>query len=228
MFGSNPVRHREDGDGQQLWVQEVFYTLQGEGPFCGRAAVFVRLAGCNLRCFWCDTDFESSQWRPSLHALETAIMQQKPDHCNLIVLTGGEPLRQNIVPLVERLLARGLVVQIETNGTIWRQLPDVPECIIVCSPKTPEIAPRLAARADFFKYVLTAGDLCSEDGLPVLSTQIQGKPARLYRPPAGKPVYVTPCDENADPAENLPAVVHAALKFGYYAGMQFHKFAKIR
>lgn len=227
MFGKNPVRHYDDGDGQQLWVQEVFYTLQGEGPFCGYPAVFVRLGGCNLRCFWCDTDFETSQWKPALAELEKNILQQKPEHCSLIILTGGEPLRQNVVPLVERLLALGLKVQIETNGTIWRNLPDVPECVIVCSPKTPQIAPELAARADYFKYVLTTNDAASEDGLPVMSTQIKGKPAMLYRPPAGKPVYITPCDENADPAQNLPAVVNTALKFGYYAGIQFHKFAKV-
>jgi len=227
MFGKNPVRHRDDGDGQHLWVQEIFYTLQGEGPFSGCPAVFVRFGGCNLRCFWCDTDFETSQWVPTLTELERNILEQKPDHCDLIVLTGGEPLRQNIIPLVERLIALGLKVQIETNGTIWRDLPDVPKCVVVCSPKTPNIAPQFAARANCFKYILTSGDWASEDGLPMMSTQIKGKQARLFRPHAGKPVYVVPCDEKEDPAENLSVVVNASLKFGYRAGLQFHKFAKI-
>lgn len=227
MFGKNPVRHRDNGEGQTLWVQEVFYPLQGEGPFSGYPAVFVRLGGCNLRCFWCDTDFETSRWRPALPILVKDILERKPPHCGLAVLTGGEPLRQNIAPLVERLIASGLRVQIETNGTIWRPLPDRPECVIVCSPKTPAIEPRLGARADCFKYVLTAKDAASEDGLPVMSTQIKSRQVRLYRPPAGKPIYVTPCDESGDPAENLSAVVNAALKFGYYAGIQLHKFARI-
>ena len=66
MFGTNPSRKQVLDDGQELWVQEVFYTLQGEGPFSGQPALFIRLAGCNLRCFWCDTEFESSTWRPGL------------------------------------------------------------------------------------------------------------------------------------------------------------------
>ena len=60
MFGGNVARKQVLDDGQQLWVQEVFYTLQGEGPWTGHPSIFVRLAGCNLKCFWCDTDFESS------------------------------------------------------------------------------------------------------------------------------------------------------------------------
>lgn len=53
MFGQNTPRRRESGG--LLQVQDVFYTIQGEGPFAGRTAVFIRLTGCNLRCWFCDT-----------------------------------------------------------------------------------------------------------------------------------------------------------------------------
>lgn len=239
MFGKNPVRPAEQGGGQSLWVQELFYSLQGEGPFIGRPAVFVRLGGCNLRCFWCDTDFESSAWRPNLPELATEIEKLRPAACDLIILTGGEPLRQNIVPLVEMLLARGLTVQIETNGTIWRELPPNPRCVVVCGPKTPKIDTKLAERADYFKYVLTEADCRSEDGLPVMSTQIEGQAAKLYRPEgsaAARMIYITPCDEAgkrpsgsaAAALQNLPQVVETALKFGYCAGIQLHKLGRIR
>src|SRR4051812_2880501 len=106
MFGRNPVRKQEQGDGGTLWVQAVFYTLQGEGPFSGHPSVFVRLGGCNLRCVWCDTDFESSSWRPRLDELLARIEAVRPESCDLVVITGGEPFRQNIVPLVRHLLER--------------------------------------------------------------------------------------------------------------------------
>src|SRR5580658_3582582 len=108
MRQATPIRQQELTDGQSLWVQEVFYTLQGEGPFSGVPAVFVRLAGCNLACFWCDTDFESSTWRPTFDELLANIEEKRPAICNLIVITGGEPFRQNIRPLVCHLLDSGL------------------------------------------------------------------------------------------------------------------------
>ena len=119
MLGTNPVRPQDLNDGKSLWVQEIFYTLQGEGPFCGRPSVFVRLGGCNLRCSWCDTDFESSEWVPALEEILAQIEKIRPSHCKLIVITGGEPFRQNLAPLVNALLGRDLEVQIETNGTLW-------------------------------------------------------------------------------------------------------------
>lgn len=250
MFGQNPVRHYQRSSGNVLWLQEIFYSLQGEGPFIGQPAVFVRLAGCNLRCFWCDTDFESSAWRPNLAEILEKIEELRPESCRLIVLTGGEPLRQNIVPLTEALIDCGFTVQIETNGTLPQALPDTAQCVVVCSPKTPKIHEYIARRADYFKYVLTRDDAGSDDGLPIMSTQKRGEMVKLYRPPAfaAHKIYVMPCDDGqkhdternaAESGEtegnvthsalrNLPLAVAAAMKFGYCAGAQLHKLAKIR
>lgn len=227
MRGRNPVRKQELGDGQSLWIQEVFYTLQGEGPFTGHPSVFVRTAGCNLRCFWCDTDFESSTWRPSLAELLERIEALRPAHCDLVVLTGGEPLRQNVGPLVRALLGQGLRVQIETSGSLWVDLPDDARLTVVCSPKTPRLDARLAARADAFKYVITAGGVDPEDGLPNASTQVRGRAARLYRPPPGRPVYVSPCDEPGQLEANVRAATEIALKHGYRLSLQTHKLVGI-
>jgi organic radical activating enzyme len=225
MLGNNPSRPQESGDGQRLWVQEVFYTLQGEGAFTGQPALFVRLAGCNLKCFWCDTEFESSTWHPSLGELLERVEALRPPVCDLIVVTGGEPLRQNIVPFLEKLLERGLRVQIETSGSLWLELPEHPRLFIHCSPKTPRLHPSLVPRISVFKYVVAAGEVDAEDGLPVMSTQRMDTPARLARPPPGARVFVMPRDDH-DPERNRANVqecVRVAMTFGYTLTLQTHK-----
>ncbi|CAN0594227.1 unnamed protein product, partial [Ectocarpus sp. 12 AP-2014] len=59
MFGDNPIRPPEKGDGLHLMVKQIFKTLQGEGPHVGTPSIFVRLGGCNLACDFCDTEFEN-------------------------------------------------------------------------------------------------------------------------------------------------------------------------
>ncbi|MHB8285572.1 MAG: 7-carboxy-7-deazaguanine synthase QueE [Caulobacteraceae bacterium] len=228
MFGANPARAQEIGDGHSLWIQEVFYTLQGEGPFSGEPSVFVRTGGCNLKCFWCDTDFESSTWRPSLADLLQRIDAVRPRHCDLIVLTGGEPFRQNIAPLVAALLDRGLRVQLETNGTLWIDLPWSDKLTVVCSPKTRRLDERLIPHIDAYKYVIGAGETDPSDGLPTASTQHGGLHDRLFRAPAGASVFVMPRDDHPeDPVDrsdgNLQAARDAALTFGYRFCLQLHK-----
>ncbi len=230
MFGQNPVRRQQFSEDGSLWVQEVFYTLQGEGPFSGQPAVFVRLAGCNLRCFWCDTEFESSDWTPSLEALLDRVDTHLTPTCDLVVLTGGEPLRQDIRPLVGALLGRGLRVQIETAGTLWLDLPDDPRLTIVCSPKTGRLNVELAPRIDAYKYVIAANEVADDDGLPTRSTQARGKATRIARPPAGAKVYVMPRDDQDPRAnrENTLATAAVALRFGYTMTVQLHKLADLR
>ena len=225
MRGKNPTRGQDSGTGQELWVQEVFYTLQGEGPFSGQPAVFVRLAGCNLKCYWCDTDFESSTWKPSLDTLLDRIEAIRPPSCRLIVLTGGEPFRQNIKPLVEALLAQKLHVQIETNGTLWVDLPVHGHLHIVCSPKTPVLHPQIISRINSYKYVLAAACADPQDGLPRTSTQAAGLAARIARPLPGADVYVMPLDEFCQERnkENQRYCVDIAKAFGYKLTLQTHK-----
>lgn len=227
MKGRNPRRKVVREPGETLWVQEVFATVQGEGPFSGRRSVFVRLGGCTLACFWCDTDFESSAWKPSVEDLVAVVLRGMPwEGDRLVVLTGGEPLRQPVRKLIDLLLSAGCAVQVETSGTAWAEdLPTDPRVSIVVSPKTPTVHREVARRAIAWKYIGRAGELCPDDGLPMMSTQEAGRRARLARPPAGVPVYLGPCDEqDADAnARNAEAVFGACLRHGHLAYVQAHK-----
>ena len=119
-----------------LRVLEIFYSIQGEGPFCCRKAVFLRLAGCNLRCPFCDTKYSWRVTKPSdLHEVMREINSWRQEyHTNLIVVTGGEPLLQfeQWLELYRQFnhYASGhlLTWQFETNGTIY-PLPDIKEII---------------------------------------------------------------------------------------------------
>lgn len=225
MFGSNPIRPADHGDGSTLWIQDVFQTLQGEGPFTGKPALFIRLAGCNLSCFWCDTEFESSTWRPNLPDLMARVMATKSATCRLVVITGGEPFRQNIRPLCERLLDLGLEVQFETNGTLWIPLPESDRITIVCSPKTPTLNIELTKRISAYKYVIKHGETDTTDGLPTASTQRPNEPCHIARPEGDRPVFVLPLDElDAQKNKlNQQACIDIALKFGYQLTLQTHK-----
>jgi 7-carboxy-7-deazaguanine synthase (Cx14CxxC type) len=120
-------------------VKEIFYTLQGEGAQSGRAAVFLRFAGCNLWtgreqdragavCRFCDTDFVGTDGPgggkfAEAQALAEAVAAKWPAKDGgaaqrYVVCTGGEPLLQLDVPLIDALRARGFEIAIETNGTL--------------------------------------------------------------------------------------------------------------
>lgn len=112
-----------------LVISEAFGpTFQGEGPSLGRRASFIRLMGCNLACSWCDTPYTWDARRYDLHAEGTrtpvaALLEQvHAAGTRLVVITGGEPLLHQRTPgwraLLEGLLAQGIQVEVETNGTI--------------------------------------------------------------------------------------------------------------
>lgn len=101
-------------------------TFQGEGPSCGQPALFIRLSRCNLTCTRCDTKYtwDWSQYNPSQESEKRSVADlaawAASSPVELVVITGGEPLIQQkgLVPLVQRLLAAGKRVEIETNGTL--------------------------------------------------------------------------------------------------------------
>lgn len=228
MFGQNPVAKGElDQNGLSLTVVDgaPFYTMQGEGPFAGDAAVFLRLHGCPLRCYFCDTQF-SSPTDPRLKVSDIANMIEAaaPGWVRLLVITGGEPVRQNLEPLVKIMTGDGWTVQVETSGILWQDC--LLDTVVVCSPKTPDIHPKIYRHAHAFKYVIKEGDVDPEDGLPVTNTQVEGgKPRRLARPRPDAPVYLSPMDV-CDPVKNLRNLLEVgrlAKAFPYRAGVQLHK-----
>ena len=115
-------------------VNEIFYTLQGEGCHSGIPAVFVRFSGCNLRCPWCDTEFSdyTEMTAEEIVAEALSLYDIPNERRRMVVLTGGEPSLQVDDALVEALHAAGFYICIETNGT--RPLPAGIDWI-TCSPK---------------------------------------------------------------------------------------------
>jgi organic radical activating enzyme len=248
MFGQNPIRANEQAlDGKTLAVQEIFYTIQGEGPFAGCPSVFIRLAGCNLACAFCDTDFESKiDNRLTVEQIVGQVLQFP--HPELVVLTGGEPLRQNVEPLLMSLLnskvnGKAVHVQIETAGTLHQNCVDWPRVHIVCSPKTPKIHPAIERTCLHYKYIVEAGRVAHDDGLPAYGTQLATMrlPQKLYRPHAlnTATIWVSPCDPGTAPGgepsawaldhrrdewkANTSAAVQSAMKHGYRLSLQMHK-----
>ena len=123
-------------------VNEIFYTLQGEGAHSGIPAVFVRFSGCNLRCPWCDTDFadHTDMTAEQIVAEAQALYDIPNERRKMLVLTGGEPGLQVDKPLLDALHAAGFYICIETNGT--RPLPEGIDWI-TCSPKVERLDTRL-------------------------------------------------------------------------------------
>ena len=100
-----------------LSVNEIFYSIQGESTYAGKPCVFVRLAGCDLRCSWCDTAYAFAEGRKM--SIDDIVNQVGEYGSPLVEVTGGEPLLQeDVYPLMERLLDGGRTVLLETGGQI--------------------------------------------------------------------------------------------------------------
>lgn len=133
-----------------LQLAEIFYSIQGEGAFSGTPAVFVRLAGCNLSCDFCDTDY-SLKFLGSVGQVVARVDEIGGD-CPMVILTGGEPLAQReTLVLIEALRRKGKRVHIESNGTIYTELPE--DVWLTVSPKE-RVDTRMAQRANEVKLIV--------------------------------------------------------------------------
>ena len=236
-MNQQPITKAEKRSRSTLDVVSIFETIQGEGPFAGHPAVFIRLAHCNLQCPGCDTDYTSNAKQMTVYLIYNEVVERSPSahHCSnfgvrdpLVVITGGEPFRQDIGPLCRVLVNNDFRVQVETNGTLppSEGLPE--EVCVVCSPKTTLINHKLYTRADCFKYVLNYEDVDKDDGLPItaLNHAVKG---HVARPRDGVPIYVQPMDTK-DPARdllNIGAVITTCMKYNYILQLQTHKILKL-
>lgn len=221
MFGKNNILKPQNHSGDNLNIVEIFPTLQGEGPYVGYPSVFVRLGGCNLACEFCDTQFDEFKtiWVDEIleQVEEISKNQQNKRVRNLVVITGGEPLRQPIEKLCQRLIDAGFLVQIETNGTLFRDLPK--EVKIICSPKMSngkyyEIRADLLERIDALKFIISKNDQ-DYHFVPDWNCDI--------------PIYVQPMDEY-DAVKNKDNVKYAsklAQENDYILSLQMHKILDI-
>lgn len=144
-------------------VNEIFYSLQGEGMRAGTANVFVRFAGCNLLCkkavhgFDCDTDFSGGARRTVQEILDG--MNRIGRGCRNVILTGGEPLLQAKADFIYFLKDLGWYVAVETNGT--QRIPAAIDWVTV-SPKEQDKMAAIPFKVDELKYVRGCGQ-----GIPV-------------------------------------------------------------
>lgn len=119
----------------RLEICEIFYSLQGESTFAGLPCVFIRLAGCNLRCVYCDSLYSHA---PGTMLSVAEILGQIGKYpCKLVELTGGEPVYQDeLTELISALEAEGYSILLETNGSLY--LGDIPESVVkIIDVKTP-------------------------------------------------------------------------------------------
>ena len=168
-------------------INDIFYSLQGEGYNTGRAAVFIRFAGCNLRCPFCDTEFDSYREMSdeailtAVEALTSEYGLQASDYRLLVVLTGGEPTLQVDEAFVDLLHEHGYEVAMESNGT--RPAPQNLDWLTV-SPKSlpPTLSQRSGRMPDELKVVFTTEENL-EQQLPNLPLPMEGVRGRLFLQP---------------------------------------------
>lgn len=229
---------KEEPKNSNLSIEEIFYSLQGEGPLSGEPACFVRLAGCNLKCSPCDTFF-SSHIPFSVDAVVDRAKKITPVHVGLCVVTGGEPFRQFLMPvLVRELLDRFTTVQVETSGSCFQAGFRMvaweygSRLQVVCSPKTAKLHKEIIPLVTAYKYVVRAGHV-GRDGLPDEEPQ-QFKAVAVARPEPNwtggiPPIYISPWDEyNAEKnAANIKAAVESCLQHGYRLSLQAHKIVNL-
>jgi organic radical activating enzyme len=209
MFGTNSITGKKffkDAPADSLYVTSMFFTLQGEGPYAGMPALFIRLGKCNLACSFCDTFFDDGNWMNPLE-IATAMHFAKLAHWNdrsvpkwahgndniVLVITGGEPLLQsNLSAFLDRQSTNFKAVQIETNGTIDQRISS--EITVVCSPKCSEkngkavkyLAPSqfILDRADCLKFVMSSDPTSPYNEVPEW--------AHVWRQETGKEIYCSP------------------------------------
>lgn len=191
-------------------VNEIFYSLQGEGRWMGRPAVFVRISGCNLKCPFCDTDFRGYREMSADDILSKCL--EEGGECRFIVLTGGEPSLQVDEQLIATLHQAGYYLSMETNGT-----HAIPEGIdwVTCSPKVDftEGGELVVRKVDELKLIFDGEHEVSDHGI-----------ACAFR-------YLQPCDVGNDSRNYL--ILSECIKYikahpEWQLSVQMHKIVGIR
>ena len=141
----------------KIKVSEIFTSFQGEGPYIGTPATFLRLYGCNLNCPWCDTDISTYEMLSVDDVAEILMTQMEFNNINLLVITGGEPtLQMEEIKRLIKELPEGIKIQLETNGSIFEYLPEVEYVISPKEDKEKVFENYHKYENVFFKFVITS------------------------------------------------------------------------
>ena len=150
----------------KIKVSEIFTSFQGEGPYIGTPATFLRLYGCNLNCPWCDTDISTYEMLSVDDVAEILMTQMEFNNINLLVITGGEPtLQMEEIKRLIKELPEDIKIQLETNGSIFEYLPEIEYVISPKEDKEKVFENYYKYENVFFKFVIT----CEEDIDEVIS-----------------------------------------------------------
>ena len=213
-----PPLMQNGGLRDMLKITEIFKSIQGEGPYTGWPAIFIRLADCNMepKCHFCDTDFSVKREMTEIQIaqvvrtlMEETHVQANGNPAPIIVISGGEPFNQDIRGLILELSFLSSIIQIETNGSIvpdhfssyWGMVD------IVISPKGLPVDDFMKKRAKAVKFVVREGTI----------------PCKKW--PVNTLKYVQPMDEK-DPVKNkanLEWAVKLCVEQGYKLSVQLHK-----
>lgn len=197
---------------------EIFESLQGEGRNMGRPCVFVRFAGCNLACPWCDTDTV----RHFALLLEDLVSEVRTHRAKSVILTGGEPTIQAEMPeLVAALKGAGYWIGVETNGLAapdWLASVDY----VACSPKV--------EHADRY-LVATSPGLCRCDEVRIVASAAEDAVVRFAQAMLGRiaatDYYISPCERDGQIDFATAKAVLARLD-GWSLSVQLHKILGFR
>jgi 7-carboxy-7-deazaguanine synthase len=141
----------------KIKVSEIFTSFQGEGPYIGTPATFLRLYGCNLNCEWCDTDISTYEMLSVDDVAEILITQMEFNNINLLVITGGEPtLQMEEIKRLIKELPDDIKIQLETNGSIFEYLPEIEYVISPKEDKEKVFENYHKYENVFFKFAITS------------------------------------------------------------------------
>ena len=141
----------------KIKVSEIFTSFQGEGPYVGTPATFLRLYGCNLNCEWCDTDISTYEMLSVDDVAEILITQMEFNNIETLIITGGEPTLQ--MEEVKRLIGElpdDIKIQMETNGSLFEYIPEVEFVISPKEDKEKVFENYYKYDNVFFKFVITS------------------------------------------------------------------------
>ena len=197
---------------------EIFYSLQGEGASAGEPAVFLRLAGCNLHCSWCDS---KRAWGQGIELSATDVAEKLLTFpCRRYIITGGEPLLQSAeLEILLKLLPADAIIEVETNGTLapspalaarvnqWNVSPKLPHAGV--QPALPVALPAFAALGSAWFKIVVQG----ESDWPAI---------QALHLPADR-LILMPCAESRDALlARLPDIAAMALRHHARLGNRLH------